>query len=157
MAKSNYERVKEWRAANPDKVAAQHKRYATKHPDKMAEKKARYRAANIDEIREADRVAKARSRKIDPEGQWRRMEAFKQRRHAERVALAGRDKPDVCEICSEAGKIVFDHDHATDGFRGWICDRCNKTLGHVKDDPELLYKLAEYLERINVQVVLKAA
>lgn len=63
-----------------------------------------------------------------------------------RVALAGRPKPDACEVCAEPGRrIVFDHCHANGQFRGWICDRCNKTLGMVKDSPRLLIMLAEYL------------
>lgn len=63
----------------------------------------------------------------------------------------GRPRPERCELCNEppgpgyAG-ICFDHDHATGKPRGWLCDRCNKVLGLVKDDPALLRSLAGYLE-----------
>ncbi len=40
----------------------------------------------------------------------------------------------------------FDHDHQTGAFRGWICYRCNTTLGKVGEDPELLEKMIHYLE-----------
>jgi len=49
----------------------------------------------------------------------------------------------------------FDHDHACcpgdrsceKCRRGLICQQCNKALGNVKDDPEKLEGLAEYLRR----------
>lgn len=70
-----------------------------------------------------------------------------QRRNERREALAGRPKPDSCEICDRAGEIHFDHCHTTGQFRGWICERCNVTLGFADDDPALLRKLADYLDR----------
>jgi Recombination endonuclease VII len=56
-------------------------------------------------------------------------------------------KPSSGAICNMTGKIVLDHDHDTKKFRGWICDRCNRCLGLLKDDPTLLRKAVDYLER----------
>jgi hypothetical protein len=67
-------------------------------------------------------------------------------REQRRVLLAGRPCPDQCEICGEHRKVRFDHCHATGNFRGWICNRCNLTLGNVQDNSSLLRKLADYLE-----------
>lgn len=147
----NYENVKRWRAANKDKVAAQEKRYAAKHPETRAKAKAKYREANIDLIRTRDKELKARMRATDPEGEKRRRARFEARREAEKSALAGRQRPEICDICAEnkIGRIVFDHCHASNLFRGWLCDRCNKTLGMVKDDPALLDNLKSYLEKFN--------
>ncbi len=71
------------------------------------------------------------------------------------VKLAGRPRPNICEICSRTPKasrpfIMFDHCHKTGKFRGWICDSCNKALGHVEDSPEILQKMIIYLEKANV-------
>lgn len=63
--------------------------------------------------------------------------------------VAGRKKPEQCEICGSIGNICFDHDHSTGLFRGWICRRCNLTLGLVKDNQELLFNLAKYLENVS--------
>ena len=41
-----YEKVKEWRAANPEKWAGQRKRYAKKHPDVLSAKTSRWKKAN---------------------------------------------------------------------------------------------------------------
>ena len=76
-------------------------------------------------------------------------------REATRVAklekLAGRPRPIICEIpnCGSTKKICFDHDHKTNEFRGWICDNCNKALGHVKDRIEILENLIVYLRNNN--------
>lgn len=67
-------------------------------------------------------------------------------RHDRLAIQAGRPRPDCCDICEEVSKdIVFDHCHATGRFRGWLCNRCNLTLGHVKDNKELLTKMISYL------------
>ena len=62
-------------------------------------------------------------------------------------------RPDLCEVCGEPPKfkvLHLDHDHKTKKFRGWLCHHCNTSLGQMKDSPELLRKLADYLERTNV-------
>ncbi len=61
--------------------------------------------------------------------------------------VAGRKKPEQCEICGAFGKIEYDHCHETGKFRGWICHRCNLILGLVRDDGELLFKLSNYLKK----------
>ena len=104
-------------------------------------------------------------RRHDPEGQRRRNLAFRERHRANQEALMGRPRPDLCEMCgeppigrgkkSEAG-ICFDHDHTTGKPRGWLCDRCNKVLGLIRDDPALLERMADYL-RFHAGVPAEAA
>lgn len=60
--------------------------------------------------------------------------------------MAGRPKPEQCEICGAFGKIVFDHNHKTGKFRGWICYRCNTALGLVRDSKNILDMLIDYLD-----------
>lgn len=59
--------------------------------------------------------------------------------------------PAVCPECERPPKpgkrLEADHDHTTGLFRGWLCHSCNTTLGYCADDPELLRRLATYLER----------
>lgn len=42
--------------------------------------------------------------------------------------------------------IKVDHNHTTGAVRGLLCNGCNIALGHVYDDPKILYGLIEYLE-----------
>lgn len=65
-----------------------------------------------------------------------------------REKIAGRKKPKQCELCGAMGTICFDHDHKTGKFRGWICRRCNATLGLVKDNSELLNSMVKYLNNL---------
>lgn len=55
-------------------------------------------------------------------------------------------RPKSCEVCESTVRIVFDHSHISGKFRGWLCNACNVALGHVNDNPEILRKLALYLE-----------
>jgi hypothetical protein len=148
MAKSNYEVVKAWRKQNPDKRAAQDKRYRERHPETNRKSALKYRAANLDKVRDEEASRARAKRRNDPEGQRIRNARFRAKREADRVRIAGRPRPEVCDICDGNHHlgIVFDHCHASGRFRGWLCDRCNKTLGLVKDDVGLLMKLANYLE-----------
>lgn len=44
-------------------------------------------------------------------------------------------------------KLSVDHDHLTGQVRGLLCQPCNLALGHLKDDPERILALADYLRR----------
>jgi len=50
-----YQRVKEWRAANPDKKLEQDRRYAEKYPEKLVAKTQRWRAKNPQSAAESSR------------------------------------------------------------------------------------------------------
>jgi hypothetical protein len=148
----NYARVKAWRAKNPHKRTEEARKYREKYPEKIAAKSKRWRDKNIETRRPIEAEYARKRRKSDPEGNRRRIKAFKERQERKITEVAGRPRASKCEICLEKGKTVFDHCHNSGMFRGWICDRCNKTLGMVKDSPKLLKKLARYLEANDVKV-----
>ena len=59
-----------------------------------------------------------------------------------------------CDACGVPevecnGKLCMDHDHniETNNFRGFLCAACNKAAGYLKDSPEIMRNLAEYIER----------
>lgn len=89
-------------------------------------------------------------RASNPEAQKIRTQNYLKRQEEKRISIYGRQKPEKCEICNENEfRIVFDHCHVKGHFRGWICDRCNRVLGIVKDSCTLLNKLKDYLEKDN--------
>lgn len=71
----------------------------------------------------------------------------------------------TCAGCPATGatrRLSVDHDHACcpgstscgECVRGLLCRTCNRFLGHVRDDPAALRRLADYLENPPAQRVL---
>jgi len=50
------------------------------------------------------------------------------------------------EECNTKRALPVDHDHETGEVRGILCDSCNRGIGLLKENPELLRKAAAYLE-----------
>ena len=67
------------------------------------------------------------------------------------------DDNHICPIClgtkeevsgqgnNKNGPWVLDHCHETESFRGWLCHKCNRSLGGFNDDKEYLRRAIEYL------------
>lgn len=63
----------------------------------------------------------------------------------------------VCKLCGDppqrshrqrlpgGGNLVVDHDHTTKRVRGLLCSPCNRALGLLKDNRNLLLKAADYV------------
>lgn len=148
---TTYAVVKEWRAKNPELVAAQAKRWRDRNPEARKVIKRRYLDNGGREVeRESARRRREAQRAADPEGFRERNRrwaaASKARREARLAEEAGRPRQHACELCASTARTVWDHDHASGSFRGWICDRCNKVLGLVRDDPNVLEAMARYLQ-----------
>ena len=61
----------------------------------------------------------------------------------------------LCAICGQppkpdgvraAGRLHVDHDHVTGAVRALLCNECNRALGYLRDDPNLMRAAAEYVE-----------
>lgn len=72
-----------------------------------------------------------------------------------REAAAGRPKPETCELCDKMGKIVYDHCHDSEKFRGWLCDHCNRTLGAIEKDIDLTMKMVAYIVKHKVKAIIE--
>src|SRR5690348_9036097 len=69
-------------------------------------------------------------------------------KQASKIKKAGRPKTPYCEGCGKVtSKVVFDHNHKTGKFRGWLCKPCNSALGFVFDNVAILEGLKYYLLR----------
>jgi hypothetical protein len=43
--------------------------------------------------------------------------------------------------------FAWDHDHTTNQVRGILCERCNRAIGLLRDDVDVLKNAIKYLER----------
>jgi hypothetical protein len=57
-----YQRIKEWRAANPEKWKEQRKRYVKKHPDVVTAKSIRWKKANPERAAEVSRKTRLKNK-----------------------------------------------------------------------------------------------
>ena len=74
-----------------------------------------------------------------------------------RIEEINQETGGLCAICllperqkNSVGGIRLlnrDHDHATGLKRSYLCMDCNTALGKFKDDPAMLRKAAEYIEK----------
>ena len=64
-----------------------------------------------------------------------------------------RDQAGVCAICGEpetsprVSNLTVDHCHNTNKVRGLLCNNCNRGIGLLKDNPKILDKARQYLEK----------
>lgn len=101
---------------------------------------------------QADKDWKSRNREKINE-QWR--ERYRENGYAQHIArkygvsMEWYEERAVsgCEVCGRTDRLVVDHDHGTGEARGVLCNWCNVALGNAQDDPEILRKIAEYIER----------
>lgn len=103
----------------------------------------KWRLANPDKMKAA--VKKSRLKRLANMTPEERTEYNRKRKY--RTIKPSLPRPNKCEVCFSDGRICLDHDHKTLKFRGWLCEPCNTALGRVRDNPETLRKLAEYLEQ----------
>lgn len=151
-ARTPYEKVKAWRESLAPQILKEKRREEArkrreKHGEKIREYQASWRKENIELHRAADAARQRKNRRINKEAQAQRMARFRLKQEAVLISLAGRPRANNCELCGDSAKTVFDHCHANGHFRGWLCDRCNRTLGQVKDNQDLLLKMVEYLKK----------
>lgn len=55
----------------------------------------------------------------------------------------------VCAICGvppDKKRLHVDHSHSKGFVRGLLCGRCNRVIGAINEEREILFKMAEYLE-----------
>lgn len=130
------EQARTLRAANPEAARAANRRAYWKNPEKHIARRREHYLAN-----RSDALQKRRAYGLSRYGIT--VEQYD-------AMLAAQNG--VCAICFNATgekkyRLSVDHDHTTGRVRGLLCGGCNVTLGHMKDDPQLLYQAMDYLRK----------
>ena len=131
---------KEWRKKNPHRAWELEKR-RRQNPDTWAKRlkyQREYYARN--KLKFQEKAKRNYAKFVEYRREWRLKK---------KEGKAGYKMPERCEICGESGKIVFDHNHNTGEFRGWICGKCNVAIGMIDENIEKLLKIKKYLEERN--------
>lgn len=64
------------------------------------------------------------------------------------MAAAIQHQQGLCACCGEkTNDLAVDHNHISGMVRDLLCDRCNMSLGHIKEDLSTLEKIAAYLRK----------
>ena len=148
---------REWRKNRPEEQKEKQKeedrarlakRYLENKEDHLAKCKEWYEKNKLKALAAAKQWAEDH-----PETRNAAVEKYNHKRRG--LPIPPRPRPDMCELChcpetrrnkkGELFKLCLDHCHETGGFRGWLCHRCNRTLGMVRDQQDLLINMAGYL------------
>jgi len=124
-------------------------KYREEHREEIRRKKREY--LSIPENREKNRIYAREYAKKRPEMQRIRLLAKYGLDEAGYDILLHK-QDGKCAICGKEhnGKhnvFAIDHCHKSNVVRSLLCKQCNVGLGNFFDDPEVLRKAAEYLER----------
>jgi hypothetical protein len=145
-AKRSEDKKRAYAALAPEVKAermAYQKQWVNDHREARLAIQRRYRERNRKQLARADREYSA-----TPEARQR----IRARTAATLESLAGRPRPEVCDLCAgppdEGKSLHYDHCHQTGSFRGWLCRECNLMLGNARDNPQRLRDGAAYLEGV---------
>lgn len=58
-----------------------------------------------------------------------------------------------CAVCKATDKLVFDHDHEREVFRGYLCNPCNRSMGVLGDSVESLLRYVNYLNQTEQKTI----
>ncbi len=142
----------EWRDKNREKISAYNKKYRDANRDRRNKQK-RDRWASDPQNLERQRAYRAR-----PGVSKKRRETSIRRRYdlsmSDLESILASQKH-CCAVCCvpivtvqhRANTANIDHCHATGQVRGVLCNKCNRGIGLLKDDPALLRAALSYLTR----------
>ena len=136
----NAEKMRKWRAANPERAKAiqqkSDKKAWAEKKEHMVAKHRKWKADNAARWSFLNRKSDLRKYGLTPEA------------YMDILASQG----GVCAICGTNApggnnKRTFsvDHDHETGAVRGLLCVKCNTGIGMFADNETLLIKAAEYV------------
>jgi len=52
----------------------------------------------------------------------------------------------ICDVRPDTRALHVDHNHTTGNIRGLLCHHCNTAIGLLKEDPNIISKVLEYLK-----------
>lgn len=146
-SKKGQDTAKEYRARNREKLLEGKKKHRRDNHERYILNDKKYYESNKELIAEK-RVKYYEQNKHLWDAQAVKKYGISYETYCEMLALQN----GVCAICSDppsgrTKRLSVDHCHNTGIVRGLLCNRCNRSLGLLKDDREVLKKAIKYLDQ----------
>lgn len=122
---------------------AKYKEYYHANADKMKEKRESTKEYRKEYYNDSERKLQYRKKYIEREF------GIKYEQYDQMLE----EQKGVCAICGcpetkpNAKYLAVDHNHETGIVRGLLCNNCNRALGLLKDNKEILQNAIKYLEK----------
>lgn len=145
-------KAKQKEGHDPDKAKAVKLRYYERNRELAIRRSKEWRIANRERYNQSFREAKA----LDPEAAKIRARGYAIKRKyglsLEQYDELLERQNGCCAICERhqsefKTNLAVDHSHRSFRIRGLLCTACNYRLVARHEDPELLRKIADYLEQ----------
>jgi hypothetical protein len=137
-----------WRASNPEASRAASQAWRIKHPEKVKAHNAAWRAARTpEELSEHHRQCYRRTRR---DSHLKKKFGLTAEKYNAMLAL----QSGHCALCPRPDlpdkRLAVDHDHETGRVRALLCDRCNRGIGLLDEEPARLRAAADYIDKHNL-------
>lgn len=135
--KKEYQR--EWYRKNKEKADKAQKLWLETHPGKKQEYSQKSYRKNKDTINQ-----KRRSKFAETRNWYLNYHYGISEKQYQDLAVNQNGK---CAVCGDAEKLFVDHNHETGKVRALLCTRCNTAIGLLRENPEIVQKVKDYLEK----------
>lgn len=153
------QRQRDYYIKYPDRVLNRNRRWAHVNQEAKKEINKAWRLRNKKRLRELGKIWNLKNKEKLREIHRRHRAKYPERHLGYKLKTFGltverykqilSSQNGVCVGCLTPPKtrLPVDHDHKTGLVRGLLCCNCNFSIGHAKDSPEVLRRLADYLEK----------
>ena len=146
--------LKEWVKKDRKKNPERYQNYVKKSQQKCKEKKKVYmkiyELENKEKIKERNKKWKNKNKEKIRDQNLKRMYGISSLDY-ENILESQHGKCCICLIhwtqTKENRKLVVDHCHTTGKIRGLLCMNCNKSLGFLKDNKEIISNMLIYISK----------
>ena len=147
----NYQR--NYREKNKELINKQQKQYYEENKKELRAYRAKYRIEHKEEIKEQQIQYRLKYPERIKNHDLRSNHGIMLEEYNRMLELQN----NVCAICGEpetskevnrkVKSLAVDHNHKTGKIRGLLCGKCNKAIGLLQDNTELLQSAINYLNR----------
>ena len=140
---------KTWREKNIDHVKKYSKEYNSKNFEKRKLAFNAWVEKNPERMRELKKNNREKNKLIERERKLKRFYNMTLEDYDNLMA----SQNSKCKICSKDAadernkNLVIDHCHDSGKVRSLLCDRCNRTLGVLEENVDLMMKMMQYIKQ----------